>query len=106
MKSVGETMAIGRTFKEAFQKALRSLEIGRSGFGADGVRMDLDLLDRETIEQKMRSPNSQRMFYIKAAIKNGFTIDEVHDITGIDRWFLRAMYEIAEVEDELAALVD
>ena len=106
MKSVGETMAIGRTFKEAFQKGLRSLEIGRAGFGADGADLDADLLDRETIEQKLRSPNSQRVFYIKAAIQKGFTIDEVNDITGIDRWFLRNMFEIVDLEVELAALID
>ncbi len=106
MKSVGETMAIGRTFKEAFQKGLRSLEIGRAGFGADGADLDGDLLDRETIEQNLRSPNSQRVFYIKAAIQKSFTIDEVHDITGIDRWFLRNMFEIVDLEVELAALVD
>ena len=106
MKSVGETMAIGRTFKEAFQKGLRSLEIGRFGFGGDGVEMDLDLLDNESIEHKLRTPNSKRLFYLKAAIKKGYTIDEVFDITGIDPWFLRGMYEIVAVEDELAALLD
>ena len=68
--------------------------------------MDLDLLDRESIEHKLRTPNSRRLFFLKAAIKNGFTIDEVFDITGIDPWFLSGMYEIVAVEDELAALVD
>ncbi len=106
MKSVGETMAIGRTFKEAFQKGLRSLEIGRAGFGGDGGDLDLNTLDRETIEQKLRSPNSLRLFYLKAAIQKSFTIDEVHDITGIDRWFLRGLFDIVAVEEELAALVD
>ena len=99
-------MAIGRTFKEAFQKGLRSLEIGRAGFGADGGDLDLNTLDRETIEQKLRSPNSLRLFYLKAAIQKSFTIDEVHDITGIDRWFLRGLFDIVAVEEELAALVD
>ena len=106
MKSVGETMAIGRTFKEAFQKGLRSLEIGRAGFGADGRDLDADVIDRETIEQKLRSPNSQRVFYIKAAIEKGFTVDEINDITGIDRWFLRNLFEIVDLEKELAALVN
>ena len=105
MKSVGETMAIGRTFKEAFQKGLRSLEIGRAGFGADGGDLDLNGLDRETIEQKLRSPNSQRLFYLKAAIQSGVTIEDIYDITGIDRWFLRGMFDIVDLENELAALV-
>jgi carbamoyl-phosphate synthase large subunit len=105
MKSVGETMAIGRTFKEAFQKGLRSLEIGRAGFGADGGDLDLNGLDRETIEQKLRSPNSQRLFYLKAAIQSGITIEDIYDITGIDRWFLRGMFDIVDLENELAALV-
>ena len=106
MKSVGETMAIGRTFKEAFQKGLRSLEIGRAGFGADGGDADLATLDREEIEKMLRSPNSRRLFYLKAAIVSGFTMDEIYDITGIDRWFLRGMFDIVSVERELTALVD
>jgi carbamoyl-phosphate synthase large subunit len=106
MKSVGETMAIGRTFKEAFQKGLRSLEIGRAGFGADGGDFDLAEVDGETIEKMLRSPNSQRIFYLKAAIESGLSVDDIHDITGIDRWFLRGMFEITSVERELAALVD
>ena len=62
-------------------------------------------LDRETIEQKLRSPNSQRLFYLKAAIQSGVTIEDIYDITGIDRWFLRGMFDIVDLENELAALV-
>jgi len=105
MKSVGETMAIGRTFKEAFQKGLRSLEIGRAGFGADGKDFSADELDRETIEHKLRTPNSERLFYLHAAIQSGFSQEDIHEITGIDRWFLRGMFDIVSLEEELAALV-
>jgi carbamoyl-phosphate synthase large subunit len=77
MKSVGETMAIGRTFKEAFQKGLRSLEIGRIGFGADGK----DRLEgwapptEDEIEQKLAIPNSQRIFYLRHAFQAGMSIE-------------------------------
>jgi len=105
MKSVGETMAIGRTFKEAFQKGLRSLEIGSAGFGADGRDLDAASLDRTEIEQHLRVPNSQRLFYLKAAINAGFTPEEVHHLSGIDPWFVRNLFDIVTVERELAALV-
>jgi carbamoyl-phosphate synthase large subunit len=105
MKSVGETMAIGRTFKEAFQKGLRSLEIGRAGFGADGKDMVPEDIDRAVLENRLRVPNSQRLFYLRAAIQLGTSTEELYDITGIDPWFLRNLQEIVEVERELAALI-
>jgi carbamoyl-phosphate synthase large subunit len=79
MKSVGETMAIGRTFKEAFQKGLRSLEIGRFGFGADGKdRPEVDGAPptRDEIEQKLAIPNSQRIFYLRHALQAGMSIED------------------------------
>ncbi len=106
MKSVGETMAIGRTFKEAFQKGLRSLEIGRAGFGADGKDMDPDDIDRSLLENRLRVPNSERVFYLKAAIQQGLDTAELHDLTGIDPWFLDNLHEIVAVERELADLVN
>ncbi|MFT5370199.1 MAG: carbamoyl-phosphate synthase large subunit [Candidatus Latescibacterota bacterium] len=105
MKSVGETMAIGRTFKEALQKGLRSLEIGRAGFGADGKDHDITTLKREDLERGLRVPNSLRMFYIKSAFDMGLSVDDIFEATKIDRWFLENMREIVEVEKELTALM-
>src|SRR6476469_2555052 len=85
MKSVGEAMAIGRTFKEALQKALRSLEIKRFGLLGDGADRDVDL---ETLRLKLATPNADRIFYIAQAFQKGASIDEVYDLTKIDRWFL------------------
>jgi carbamoyl-phosphate synthase large subunit len=105
MKSVGETMAIGRTFKEAFQKGLRSLEIGRAGFGADGKDLAIRALDRAVVEHRLRVPNSQRIFYLKAALEMGWPISELFDLTGIDPWFLENLRQITEFEKELAGLI-
>ena len=99
MRSVGETMAIGRTFKEALQKGLRSLEISRYGLGADGK--DPQSLTKEEINQKLIYPNSQRIFYIRYALKMGFTIEEIHHLTGIDPWFLNNIKQILEFEENL-----
>ncbi len=94
MKAVGEAMAIGRTFKESMQKALRSLETGRFGFGFDGK----DALDapRETVERKLHVPNAERIFWLSVAFQTGWTIDEIFDATQIDRWFLSHLKQIAE----------
>jgi carbamoyl-phosphate synthase large subunit len=91
MKSVGEAMAIGRTFKEALQKALRSLEIKRFGLLGDGADKDVDL---ETLRLKLAAPNAERIFYIAQAFQKGASIDEVYELTKIDRWFLRNIAEI------------
>ncbi len=112
MKSVGEAMAIGRTFKEALQKALRSLEIGRSGLGGDGkpwrigneVFGDRDLFPRELITRKLTVPNAERIFFIRHALRAGFSIEEIYQLTRIDRWFLAQIREIVEFEEELAAV--
>jgi len=96
MKSVGEAMAIGRTFKEALQKALRSLEIKRFGLIGDGADKDVDL---ETLRLKLATPNAERIFFIAQAFQKGASIDEVYDLTKIDKWFLRNMAElVAETE--------
>ena len=105
MKSVGETMAIGRTFKEALQKGLRSLEIGRAGLGADGKDFDLSDLDREFLLQRLKVPNSQRIFYVKAAFEMDMSVDEVYDLTKIAPWFLHNIREVIEFEKELASMV-
>ncbi len=97
MKSVGETMAIGRTFTEALQKGLRSLEIGRYGLGADGR----DAEDLSRIEQNLSTPNSQRIFYLRQALLHGMPIQTIVDITGIDPWFLYQIRQIVDMEKTL-----
>src|SRR6266403_262150 len=91
MKSVGEAMAIGRTFKEALQKALRSLEIKRFGLCGDGANKDVDA---ETLRLKLAIPNAERIFYLAQAFQDGMPIDEVFELTKIDRWFLRNVAEV------------
>jgi carbamoyl-phosphate synthase large subunit len=111
MKSVGEAMAIGRTFKESLQKALRSLEIDRYGLGGDGkpwriggeVYGDRDILPRDVIVQKLVWPNAERIFFIRHALRAGFGIEEIHQLTKIDPWFLAQLKEIVDFEEELAA---
>src|ERR1700744_2237955 len=110
MKSVGEAMAIGRTLKESRQKCLRSLEIGRSGLGGDGkswrigteVYGDRDILPREIITRKLRTPNGERIFLVRHALRAGFSVDEIFDLCKIDRWFLVQIKEIVDFEEELA----
>lgn len=103
MKSVGETMAIGRTFKESFQKALRGLEVGSFGFGCDSK--DLwgtdEQPDRDEIRSKLSVPNAARPWYIRYAFKLGMTIDEVFELTNIDRWFLHHFHAIVDIEEQL-----
>ncbi len=111
MKSVGETMAIGRTFKEALQKGLRSLEIGRHGLGADGKdrfpfppgasnetrRFNLV----EEMRKQLSSPNAERIFYLRQALLLGMKVEEIHDLTKIDSWFLTNIQEITDLENEI-----
>ena len=103
MKSVGETMAIGRTFKESLQKALRGLEVGSFGFGCDSKDLWNTPLQpsREEIRAKLAVPNAERIWYLRYAFKSGMTIDETHELTSIDPWFLDNLHEIVEIEDEL-----
>ncbi len=95
MKSVGEVMAIGRTFQESFQKALRSLETGRFGFGCDRQEM---LPNLSQIKASLRTPNPERIFNIHQALKLGMTVEEIHDLTRIDPWFLDKMADLFETE--------
>jgi len=101
MKSVGEAMAIGRTFKEALQKALRSLEIKRFGLCGDGHDKRVDA---ETLRLKLANPNAERVFHLAQAFQDGMTIDEVFDLTKIDRWFLHNVRQIVEEQSTLAKL--
>jgi carbamoyl-phosphate synthase large subunit len=91
MKSVGEAMAIGRTFKEALQKALRSLEIKRFGLCSDGADRSVD---PETLRLKLSNPNADRIFYLAKAFQDGMSIDDVFELTKIDKWFLRNVEQI------------
>src|SRR5476651_2326172 len=90
MKSVGETMAIGRTFKEAFQKALRALETGRPGWTTATTLADDRLEDDsvETLRGALRQPTPERIFQVKRALSAGISVDELFELTGMDRWFL------------------
>src|SRR5437762_1203369 len=94
MKSVGEVMAIGRTFQESFQKALRGLEVGVDG-------LNQRTTDRETLEQELGDPGPERIWYVGDAFENGFTAEEVHRLTHIDPWFLDQIQQIVELEMEL-----
>ncbi|AFY44585.1 carbamoyl-phosphate synthase large subunit [Nostoc sp. PCC 7107] len=95
MKSVGEAMAIGRTFNESFQKALRSLETGRAGWGCDKAEK---LPSGEQIRALLRTPNPDRIFAVRHAMQVGLTIDEIYELTGIDPWFLDKMQQLLETE--------
>ncbi|MGB0653878.1 MAG: carbamoyl-phosphate synthase large subunit [Pirellulales bacterium] len=103
MKSVGETMAIGRTFKEAFQKALRGLEVGSFGFGCDGR----DLWGTPTqpsiddIRARVARPDPDRVWFLRYAILSGLGVEELHALTGIDRWFLDQLLQIVELEQRV-----
>jgi carbamoyl-phosphate synthase large subunit len=95
MKSVGEAMAIGRTFQESFQKALRSLEIGRAGWGCD---RDEKLPSLQQIRPQLRTPNPDRIFALRHAMQLGMSVEEIYELTAIDPWFLDKMQELLETE--------
>lgn len=103
MKSVGEAMAIGRTMKESLQKAIRSLEIGRSGLGSDGQDF-LPLLgdgtpDLAIIEKRLQVPNSERIFFVRYALQVGMSEQRISELSGIDHWFLRHIRQIVDEEE-------
>ena len=106
MKSVGETMAIGRTFKESFQKALRGLEVGSFGFGCGPKDLwgTEDQPDADKIKAKLSVPNAERPWFLRYAFKSGMTIEDVHGLTHIDRWFLDHLYGIVQLEEELQSI--
>ena len=106
MKSVGETMAIGRTFKESFQKALRGLEVGSFGFGCGPKDLwgTEDQPDADTIKSKLSVPNAERPWFLRYAFKSGMTIEDVYELTHIDRWFLDHLYGIVQMEEQLRSI--
>jgi len=108
MKAVGEAMSIGRNFKEALQKGIRSMEIKRFGLGADGrdkisdrQLANPDPLLIKQIKDKLRVPNDERFFYLRYAIKAGLSLDEIYALSRIDRWFLHNFQELILLEDEI-----
>ncbi len=100
MKSVGETMAIGRTFKEAFQKGLRSLEIDAMGFGAD-PKLDFADLEEHELDNLLQKPNSQRVFHIYEGMRRGLSIERLYELTAIDPWFLHNLKTLVDTEAEI-----
>ena len=108
MKAVGEAMSIGRNFKEALQKGIRSIEIKRYGFGADGrdkisdeMLKNADSILLKQIKDKIFTPNDERLFYIRYALKAGLSIDEIYALSRIDRWFIDNMKQLVEMEEEI-----
>ncbi|MBD1872068.1 carbamoyl-phosphate synthase large subunit [Nodosilinea sp. FACHB-131] len=95
MKSVGEAMAIGRTFQESFQKALRSLETGRAGWGCDRAEK---LPSLNEIRPKLRTPNPDRIFDLRHAMQLGLTVNDIYDLTAIDPWFLNQLFGLLQTE--------
>ena len=114
MKSVGEAMAIGRTFKEALQKGIRSMEVKRFGFGLDGADVWLKAqgastlglwpIDTDKLRRKLAVPSQGRLYYIRYALKMGWTIEQVHGLTNIDPWFLAQMKQLTDFEGELVEI--
>ena len=116
MKSVGEAMAIGRTFKEALQKGIRSMEVKRFGFGLDAAdwmaesnhegtkprRQARRVADPvEKLRRKLAVPSQGRLYYIRYALKMGWTVEQIHELTNIDPWFLAQMKELTDFEGVL-----
>ena len=99
MKAVGEIMAIGRTFEEALGKAMRSLENGRAGLIADGKGKSVTTQDE--FDELVGRPTQDRIFHIAEALKGGFTVEQIHEKTGIDEWFLNRMFDIVKVEENM-----
>jgi len=97
MKAVGEVMSIGKTFKEAFQKSIRSLEIKRYGLGETNFKR----LSRETLKEKLSQPSSERLFLIYEALRKGMSIEELHQATHLGRWFIQEIKQLLDFEKEL-----
>ena len=104
MKSVGETMSIGRTFKQSLQKAVRSLEVGRAGLGLDGKDGKYSALSDGQLRSELIRPNCHRLFHLREAFKRGWSIEKVCELTGIDPWFLRSIRELADYEEEILGI--
>lgn len=103
MKSVGEVMAVGRTFEEALQKAIRSLEIGRFGLGCDGKDKEVTM---EEIRERLRYPNASRVFYIRYALQKGMSVNEIYELTKIDPWFIDKIKNLVEFEEQLKQIAE
>ena len=103
MKSVGETMAIGRSFKESLQKAMRGLEVGAFGLGSDNRDSwgTEEAPDADEIRARLSTPGAERIFYMRYALKSGMSIDDIYGLTNIDRWFLDHMSQIVEEENRM-----
>ncbi len=108
MKAVGEAMSIGRNFREALQKGIRSTETGRFGLGADGKDKIADDMLRnaspdlvQEIKEKIRTPNDERLFYIRYGLKLGLTTDQIYELSKIDRWFIDNLAQVVALEDDL-----
>jgi len=107
MKSVGETMSIGRTFKESFLKAIRSLEIGKFGLSPDSLKeADLKNMDDGDLEKWLIQPNSKRIFFLYEALRRDFSIDKLYQMTWIDPWFLYQVKQISDFEKRLDKLAE
>jgi len=110
MKSVGEVMSIGRTFKESFQKALRSLEIGVCGMDSrlfdlsEETRRALTEKELQLLLEKLKTPNAERLWYLGDALRSGMTVEEIHGHTAFDPWFVNNILQIIEKEDELKGI--
>jgi carbamoyl-phosphate synthase large subunit len=100
MKSVGETMAIGRTFKEAFQKGMRSLEVGRMGFGFDG-KEDMTTLHQDDLDRGLNRPNSKRVSHVFEALRRGMSIERIYELSQIDPWFLYNFKQLVDKGEEI-----
>ena len=101
MKAVGEAMAIGRSFSQAFQKAIRSLETGHFGFGLEPKQDAFDKMDDEVIEAELKRPNAERVYYLHAALIRGWPLEKLRDLTGIDLFYLRKLAELAAFETRI-----
>src|SRR5204863_3069922 len=102
MQSVGEVMAIGRTFPESLQKALRSLETGRHGLNCDPTEHELDDYDDDDLVRAAAVPTPERVFQIEAALRRFVSVERVHEATGVDPWFCDQILQIVEERDRLA----
>jgi carbamoyl-phosphate synthase large subunit len=101
MQSVGEVMAIGRTFGEALQKAMRSLETDRHGLGADAASAAVDSLDLPRLKELLRSPRDDRLWLLERAVRKGLPVEELSSLTGVDPWFLAQLRRLTEIREEL-----
>ena len=98
MKAVGEAMSIGRNFNQAFQKAIRSLETGHCGFGLEKKQVEFDQMDDEKIAAELARPNADRVYVLHAALKRGWPLEKIQELTGFDMFYLRKLSELAAFE--------